>query len=334
MSLIKSMVNSLITLGILVCIFGSAIPVSAQAVIPEGATIDQAEFSVFADDAMGHTVYLHRITADWGENSVTWNSFMSSYDPIVIGSFTATFGWNTVDVTGLVQAWVDGDVPNFGILLKQGPTEFTRYFSSRYEFIDDRPKLEIWFTSPSGVADYVLIQRPGDAQDGVKDAHIMENSPDENGFYKERLFTGLLNGFDIQSLVQFFFDVESDAPGTGTSGYWKNHRVAWPVNRINIGGVTYTKRQAIRIMKSPVKGDKTKTMFKSLVAAKLNVMIGNDGSCIWPEIQAADQWLTDYPPGSGVKAGGSGSPWREGKPIHQMLGDYNKGLLSCADHRD
>ena len=53
-------------------------------------------------------------------------------------------------------------------------------------------------------------------------------------------------------------------------GYWKNHPEAWPVNTITIGGVTYTKEEAICYMKMPVKGDKTITMFKALVSAKLN----------------------------------------------------------------
>src|SRR5262249_27465523 len=34
-------------------------------------------------------------------------------------------------------------------------------------------------------------------------------------------------------------------PGTGTPGYWKNHPDAWPVSSITVGGVTYTKDQAI-----------------------------------------------------------------------------------------
>ena len=60
-------------------------------------------------------------------------------------------------------------------------------------------------------------------------------------------------------------------PGTGTPGYWKNHPEAWPVDEITIGGVTYTKVEAIAIMNTPEKGDKTYTMFSALVAATLNV---------------------------------------------------------------
>ncbi len=55
-------------------------------------------------------------------------------------------------------------------------------------------------------------------------------------------------------------------------GYWKNHPDAWPVDEITIGGVTYTKEEAIAIMKAKkVDGDKTYDMFNHLCFAMLNV---------------------------------------------------------------
>src|SRR2546428_10904751 len=68
-------------------------------------------------------------------------------------------------------------------------------------------------------------------------------------------------------------------PGTGTPGYWKNHPDAWPVSSITVGGVSYTKAQAIYWL-GHVGTDKTTTMFSSLVPAMLNVLIGNDASCV------------------------------------------------------
>lgn len=327
----------LVALVLVGCLAGMAIqPLFAQAVIPDGATIDQADFSIRAVNDTGQIVNLYRITADWAELVVTWNSFSGNFDPTLVGSFFAGSGWNSVDVTALVQAWVDGDAPNFGILLEQGNTDFTRYHSSEYGTVNYRPKLEVWYTSPSGVFGYVLIQRPGDAQDGVMDAYISAATPDLNRGAIVWLYTGLYNEYEKQSLIRFLFDVEEppDGPGTGTPGYWKNHPDAWPVETIEVGGVQYAKADAIAIMKQRVKDDMTIAMFKSLVAAKLNVLIGNDDSCILPDIQAADEWLMYNPAGSGVPAGGIDSPWREGEPIHLMLDDYNNGLLECADPRD
>jgi len=121
-------------------------------------------------------------------------------------------------------------------------------------------------------------------------------------------------------------------PGTGTPGYWKNHPEAWPVDSITIGGVTYSKAQAIDIMKTNKAADKTYTMFNALVCAKLNLLLGNESSCIATTVLAADQWMKKYGPvGSGVKA--SSQAWKEGEPLYLKLDAYNNGLL-CAPHRD
>jgi len=124
------------------------------------------------------------------------------------------------------------------------------------------------------------------------------------------------------------------APGTGTPGYWMNHPEAWPMDSITIGGETYSKDDAIDYMKMEVKGDKTFTMFPALVAAKLNVAIGNDDSCIPGTIEAADAWMAAHPIGSGVKGGGEDSPWRDGEPLYKELDKYNNGELDCVSSRD
>lgn len=124
----------------------------------------------------------------------------------------------------------------------------------------------------------------------------------------------------------------SKDPGTGTPGFWKNHPDAWPVDEITIGGVNYTKDQAISWLNAPVKGDKTITLFAMLVSAKLNVLIGNESSCVSTTIEAADLWFSTYgPAGSGVKA--DSAAWSEGGPLSATLDDYNNGLM-CAPHRD
>lgn len=117
--------------------------------------------------------------------------------------------------------------------------------------------------------------------------------------------------------------------GTGTQGYWKNHD--WPVDSIEIGGTTYTRDEAIAIMQHAATNDKTYSMFEQLVAAKLNIYIGNEDSCISATIAAADAWLTANPVGSGVKA--SSAAWKTGgASLHGTLDAYNNGLL-CAEPR-
>jgi hypothetical protein len=136
-------------------------------------------------------------------------------------------------------------------------------------------------------------------------------------------------GFD--SSTDFGFEPAAEQPGTGTPGYWKNHPEAWPVETIVIGGVTYTKALAISWLENVGK-DKTTTMFSSLLSAKLNVMVGNDASCVGSTITAADIWMATHGPvGSNVHA--SSYAWKVGEPLHRHMDNYNNGML-CAAHRN
>lgn len=144
--------------------------------------------------------------------------------------------------------------------------------------------------------------------------------------------TGTYMGTQVSDTDPSHYYGKMDSPGTGTPGYWMNHPEAWPVQSITIGGVTYSKMKAIQLMKAPTSTDVTYIMFQALVAAKLNVLIGNDASCIADTITAADAWMAKYGPvGSGVK--GSSKAWKIGEPLYKKLDQYNNGLL-CAPHRN
>ena len=129
--------------------------------------------------------------------------------------------------------------------------------------------------------------------------------------------------------TDFGFVVVNDV-GTGTPGYWMNHPDAWP-GSITVGGVTYTRDEAIARLAEPGNKDKTYTLFASLVSAKLNVLNGTNPACVADTIAAADAWLTTYPVGIGVRA--SSYAWKVGEPLHRLMDNYNNGML-CAPHRD
>jgi hypothetical protein len=79
-------------------------------------------------------------------------------------------------------------------------------------------------------------------------------------------------------------------------------------------------------------------MFSSLVSAKLNIIIGNDASCVEGAITAADEWMTTYGPVDTKVVLASSPAWVIGEPIHIQLDTYNNGLLYnngvlCAPHR-
>jgi len=122
-------------------------------------------------------------------------------------------------------------------------------------------------------------------------------------------------------------------PGCGTPGYWKNHPEAWPVDAITIGSTTYTKAQALAIMKGASNKDMSTVMFAHLVSAKLNVLIGNSDQVIGPYIVAGDAWMSKYASPMPGKIRANSAAWAEGEPIKNMLDAYNNGLLD-APHRD
>ncbi|MDH3538859.1 MAG: hypothetical protein OEP52_02590 [Acidimicrobiia bacterium] len=120
-------------------------------------------------------------------------------------------------------------------------------------------------------------------------------------------------------------------PGTGTPGYWHKmgHWEDWDLTGVTVGGEYYSAQEAIDLIRMPVKGDKTLTMFPALVAAVLNVQIGNEDECIAGTIAAAHIWMVENPLGSGVKA--RSDAWDDGEPLYWMLDRYNNGLLCAPD---
>ena len=119
--------------------------------------------------------------------------------------------------------------------------------------------------------------------------------------------------------------VGSSEEGTGTIGYWKNHASAWPVDEIELGGVVYTKHDALELLATPVRGDATISLVQQLIAAKLNVENGTESSCIDATIAAADAFLASHPVGSKPK----GSAQHTADDLKDRLDDYNNGRL-CA----
>jgi hypothetical protein len=123
-------------------------------------------------------------------------------------------------------------------------------------------------------------------------------------------------------------------------GYWKNHPDDWPGETITIGCKDYNKEEAIEIMRTPVKGDKTYNMFNALVAAKLNINSGCcPPSCEIDIIMEADRWMENNSLGSDVRA--SSDAWQKvflycgectccttypsGEAIYKKLDAFNNG---------
>lgn len=140
-------------------------------------------------------------------------------------------------------------------------------------------------------------------------------------------------GFNqVDNTIDFgFYALVVTSPGTGTPGYWKNHSEAWPVDSITIGGTSYSKAFILsnNLMEENPR-DKRTTIFRALVAAKLNVLIGNNATCVAGTIAAADAW---FQTNSGAPVRANSQAWRDGEPLYRTLDNYNNGML-CAPARD
>ncbi len=90
-------------------------------------------------------------------------------DPAAFTSFVPNVtGWTTVDLTGMVQSWVSGTSPSYGILLEEGASGKTSYKGSAHTDLGYRPLLEVCYTAPKGsIGDKVWFDANAD---GVEDA--------------------------------------------------------------------------------------------------------------------------------------------------------------------
>ncbi len=317
----------------------------------DGITINSAIFYVYVQEATDQTVGAFRITADWAENTVTWNNF-GGFDATMIGSFTAdAVGYHSIDITTLVQDWVDGTFPNYGIILTQGTSPLTVYSSSEWADIGQHPKLVINYTTSEGTME-VTVQRG--VYGMVADSYIRENMPDVNFGTSDILYTGVIEGTLKKALFKFSLP-EAPPPHEGctlTIGYWKTHAgfgpqadVVTPLLPIDLGTsggastlhVT-TALIAYRVLGQHYYGTPSNgitKLYAQLLGAKLNIENGADDTDIADVITAADAFLAthDYTSWSGL----SHSEMQMVLDWHDMLDDYNEGYIGpghCDEDED
>lgn len=76
---------------------------------------------------------------------------------------------------------------------------------------------------------------------------------------------------------------------TFTLGYWKTHLSAWPsFSTLVLGTVPYTRPQLVSVLDEPSGGNGLITLAHQLIAAKLNILHGADGSTVSARIADAD----------------------------------------------
>ena len=112
------------------------------------------------------SITVHEITTPWDESTVTWDSFGDAYQPGPIGMIPAQDAgdvWVSFNLTGLVQAWVNGQ-PNNGILFNSEAEGLHTEYTAREDGTNP-PRLEV--VVGSGPASPVQVQVTGTLENGV-----------------------------------------------------------------------------------------------------------------------------------------------------------------------
>ncbi len=128
--------------------------------IPPGAVVLSAQVTLSMSSTGPATPRVHRVTAAgaWSEGTVTWASFGDAFDPAVLKSFDNGFPASTsvtFDLLATAAGWVNGSIPNNGLLIEQGAPSITRFNSSEWAVAARRPKLFLCYqvTCGPGFAD-------------------------------------------------------------------------------------------------------------------------------------------------------------------------------------
>jgi len=126
--------------------------------IPADVRITDADLKLYQYNTIGpdnFIVGLHKVTSNWDESTITWNlQPTSSTDAEVTSNITVgTITWKSWDIDTLVQSWLDGDITNYGMVLKD--TDESSVNTIAYFWTSDyttdatkRPILEIDYYIP------------------------------------------------------------------------------------------------------------------------------------------------------------------------------------------
>jgi hypothetical protein len=310
----------------------SGTTLSFKTAVPDGATLTSATLFLYVDIESSQRIDVHRVTAAWEENTVTWNSFGGAYNSAIDGSFMADgAGWRAVDITALVQSWMDGTHPNNGLLLEQIAAEIPRtLFQSRETYYP--PYLELCFDAGAGCEEVAP----------TADVTIREFYPNDNWNDLSQLWTGAHTDDDptMQSLI--LFDLPTTSGGgddgcTRTMRYWQRHSGCWrgkedlvtPLLPLQLGAeggrksIDVTNKHKARMYffmgKYWGRWNGFYSLYGELLTAKLNVTNGAAPMSIAGVMAEADTFLKDY----------NHRSWRHiSKSKRRMIRDWAKTLKS------
>lgn len=172
--------------------------VAPKITLPPGAVFESATFNIYLKETINQPIDVHRVTADWTEMTVTWANFGGAFDAGIEGTFSAPApGWASVDVTALVQGWLNGSYDNFGLLLDQGALNYPRHIYYSKDAATNHPYINFCYTVEGTPYCEQIV--------AMEDSYIYELNPDRNSGDDSLLYTGWIgpNDLEKQSLLKF-----------------------------------------------------------------------------------------------------------------------------------
>jgi hypothetical protein len=126
--------------------------------LPAGAVVTNAYLRLYQLNSSPLSgplsIGVYQVLNSWGENSITWNTQpTSSSEAEDISTISSSTTWRTYNIPDLVEGWLDGNISNYGLLLKpinESSNDGYAHFKSS-DYTGDtsiHPKLEINYFFP------------------------------------------------------------------------------------------------------------------------------------------------------------------------------------------
>ena len=122
-----------------------------------GQTITSATLKIYqhyhAPDGSPTPSKIFAITEDWDENTwTTSNNVTHSSTEYATPNFTSTLEWYEIDITSLINEWLNETISNFGLVIIADPSsKFAKFYSKEVSDTTKRPYLEL--SGISGIKD-------------------------------------------------------------------------------------------------------------------------------------------------------------------------------------
>ena len=220
------------------------------------ATLNLYYYQYADNNPVGRELNLYRVTSDWDENTVTWDtqpSYASS--PTTYSTVPSSYDWMSWDVSDDIQSYVNGENPNYGWKITDenywgtGNIPITYFRTKEYgEFI---PYLEVEFADvyvdDDAAPSWYDSNHVKTIQEGINNASVGETVYVYSGIYYENVEitkdSVKLVGEDKHSTV-----IDADMSGDGIL-------ISIPSNNIAISNFTIRNAEGCGIIfYDPVSG--------------------------------------------------------------------------------